>query len=221
MSGGRHGTSLERLPATLPVFPLSGVLLLPGGRLPLNIFEPRYLEMVEHALASERLIGMVQPLAPEDEVERPRLYATGCAGRIGTFAETDDGRYLITLVGVCRFRILDELPVASPYRRARVSFAPFRADLGEAGGGGVDRERLLAALKAYLGQGHVDVDWNAIQDLDDEALVTSLAMACPFQPSEKQALLEAADLGERARALISLIEMEALMPAGAAEAPRQ
>ena len=219
MSGGGHESRFQRLPAALPIFPLTGVLLLPRGRLPLNIFEPRYLQMVEHALGDRRLIGMVQPREPEDEVEQPEVYGTGCAGRISSFAETDDGRYLITLTGVCRFHILDELPMANLYRRARVSWAPFRADFGDADAGGIDRDRLLGGLSAFLRQSNVEADWDGIESLDDEALVTTLAMACPFLPSEKQALLEAANLSERARALTALIEMAAITPAAGTDRP--
>jgi Lon protease-like protein len=200
-------------PERLPLFPLSGALLLPRGLLPLNIFEPRYLQMVEDAMAGPRFIGMVQPTEHEDTVERPGLYGVGCAGRIEACERSDDGRYLISLSGQARFRIEDELAVTTPYRQARVSYAPFAADLDPAEPGAasaIDRERLLLALRAYLHYEGGEVDWGGIGGLGDAALVTSLAMACPFEPSEKQALLEAVGLDERARALTALIEMAAL-----------
>ena len=212
MSSDSHPSRVVPLPATLPLFPLSGVLLLPRGRLPLNIFEPRYLEMVEHALGRERLIGLVQPSDAEERAGRPELFEIGCAGRVSAFAEAEDGRYLITLQGVCRFRIIDEVAEAGPYRTARVSWDPFRADLDQVIAGEIGRERLLEALRAYLRRKRMEMKWDTIEDMDDNALVTALAMACPFQANEKQALLEAADLNERARALTALIEMASLSP---------
>ncbi len=221
MTAGGPPSSVRRLPATLPLFPLSGALLLPRGRLPLNIFEPRYVRMVEDALEGERLIGMVQPREADDRAQRTELFEVGCAGRISACAETEDGRYLVTLLGVCRFRVMDEVAADSLYRRARVSFAPFGADLSLALAGDIGRGRLLAALGAYVERNRIEMEWDAVEDLDDEALVTALAMACPFEPNEKQALLEAADTVERARALTALIEMASLTPATAAGGPRQ
>ncbi|MEE8246384.1 MAG: LON peptidase substrate-binding domain-containing protein [Alphaproteobacteria bacterium] len=209
-------------PERLPLFPLTGALLLPRGQLPLNIFEPRYLQMVEHAMAGDRFIGMVQPTEHEDSVECPALYGVGCAGRITSFEELDDGRYLISLSGRSRFRIVEELEMTTLYRQARVSYLPFAADLATPEGAGaakIDRERLLMALRAYLRHEGSKVDGGGIEDLDAAALVTSLAMACPFEPSEKQALLEAGSLSDRARALTTLIEMAALsITAGASTA---
>jgi Lon protease-like protein len=199
----------EALPKTLPIFPLSGVLLLPRGRLPLNIFEPRYLAMTRDALAGERMIGMIQPLAEDGDGAAPPVYGTGCAGRIISFAETDDGRYLITLKGLIRFAIASELPLHSGYRRVVPDYALYRTDLhpDEAD---IDRTRLLTALKAYFTVQGFSVDWQAVEGTENERLVTSLAMICPFEASEKQALLEAPDLSERCRTMTALLEMAVL-----------
>jgi uncharacterized protein len=205
------------LPETLPIFPLTGVLLLPRGRLPLNIFEPRYLAMIRDALGGERLIGMVQPNQPQDDNRgggglNPPVYPVGCAGRITAFAENDDGRYLITLTGMSRFRILEELPLVSGYRRVRPDWGPFRVDLDSEEVVDFDRQQLVRGLRAFFIQQGLNADWEAIEKAPVEHLVTSIAMMCPFPPSEKQALLEAADLGERARLLAALVEMAAIKP---------
>ncbi len=200
------------LPETLPVFPLTGVLLLPRGRLPLNIFEPRYLAMVDDALAGDRIIGMIQPRDEDEEEEggQPALYEVGCAGRITSFDETDDGRYLITLTGLCRFRVEGERPMRRGYRRCAVTWTGYAGDMREdAPEGGVDRERLLAALSAYFRATGLSANWQAIEETPDERLVTSLAMICPFEPGEKQALLEAPDLGRRADLMLSVLELAA------------
>ena len=222
MSGTDATEAPPGLPERLPLFPLTGALLLPRGQLPLNIFEPRYLQMVEHAMAGDRFIGMVQPTEHEDSVECPALYGVGCAGRITSFEELDDGRYLISLSGRSRFRIVEELAVTTLYRQARVSYLPIAAEIATPeleDAADIDRERLLMALRAYLRHEGSKVDWGGIENLDDAALVTSLAMACPFEPSEKQALLEAGSLSDRARALTTLIEMAALsITAGASTA---
>jgi Lon protease-like protein len=195
------------LPEVLPIFPLTGVLLLPRGRLPLNIFEPRYLAMTREAMAGERLIGMVQPSDPSIRELNPAVYPTGCAGRITAFSETEDGRLLITLTGVSRFRIREELPLLSGYRRVVPEWQPFAGDRDDPGEAGFDRERLTRGLKNFFVQRQVSADWEAIDKAPGESLVISIAMLCPFAPSEKQALLEARDLGERARLLTALIEM--------------
>ncbi len=196
--------SLQR---RLPIFPLAGALLLPGGQLPLNIFEPRYLAMTRDALAGSRLIGMVQPTNPGAAESEPAVYRTGCLGRIGRNRETNDGRLLITLVGVCRFHIVEELKATSLYRQAVVSYARFRADFDDDNGGAFDRGHFLEVLRAYLtGQG-IKADWNTVATAPAGALVTSLAMVCPFAPSEKQALLEAQDVNERARTMVALMSM--------------
>src|ERR1700730_400038 len=205
------------LPQILPIFPLTGVLLLPRGRLPLNIFEPRYLAMTRDALRGERLIGMVQPSDPQQDnrgggAANPPVYPTGCAGRITAFAETDDGRYLITLPGLSRSRIRDELPLLAGYRRVVPDWQPFAQDLDAPSATGFDRERFIRGLKEFFAQRQISADWEAIDKAAGEYLITSLAMLCPFAPSEKQALLAAADLDERARLLIALVEMAAIKP---------
>lgn len=209
---------LQGLPDSLPIFPLPGVLLLPGGRLPLNVFEPRYLAMVRDALAGPRLIGMVQPERAEHFLEdegagedagRARIYPVGCAGRIVTFSETDDGRYLVTLKGLIRFRVARELEPADGYRRVAPEFAPFADDLRE-GGGSFDRDRLLYALERYFEQQEIEADWDSVTAAPDDRLVTSLSMVCPLPPAEKQALLEAPDLSCRAETMTTILEMAVL-----------
>ncbi len=211
--------SFEQLPDTLPVFPLSGALLLPGGRMPLNIFEPRYLSMIFDSLAGHRMIGMVQPLQPGgfagDGMPAPdgppRLHKVGCAGRIVSFNETDDGRLLIALAGVSRFEITRELePAQGGYRRVSALFSPYRADLDHADEiVELDRERLMAALAAFFRGRNLSTDWDAVKQAADTNLVTSLSMALPFGPAEKQALLEAADISARAKLLLAFLEMDA------------
>ena len=202
--------SRTALPSILPIFPLTGVLLLPRGRLPLNIFEPRYLAMTRDALAGERLIGMVQPSDPRVAAENPPVYAMGCAGRITSFSETDDGRFLITLTGISRFRIREEVPLLEGYRRVVPEWRKFARDLTSDDEPGFDRDRLLRGLRAYFQQHRIEADWDAITSVPGERLVTSIAMICPFEPSEKQALLEAPDLDERAQLLTAMVEMAAL-----------
>jgi Lon protease-like protein len=209
------------LPLVLPIFPLTGVLLLPRGRLPLNVFEPRYLAMVRDALGGERLIGMVQPSDPQDDNRGPRgggganppVYPIGCAGRVTQFSESDDGRFLITLTGTSRFRIAEELPLLSGYRRIVPDWRSFEHDRDMPETPEFDRARLIRGLQSYFTQRQLSADWSAVEKAPSEHLVTSLAMACPFAPSEKQALLEAPDLGERARLLTTLVEMAAVKPA--------
>jgi Lon protease-like protein len=201
----------DELPVEFPVFPLAGALLLPGGRLPLNIFEPRYLAMIDDAMAHGRVLGMVQPdkrLAHGDN--GPGLYRIGCLGRITSFSETDDGRYLITLAGLTRFTIVEEVEPARGYRRVRAALGGFAPDL-EQNSDEVDFDRtaLLAALRRYFATAQVDANWEAISAMSDAALIVSLCMACPFDPEEKQALLEARDEPERARALLALLEINA------------
>jgi Lon protease-like protein len=209
MTRSAFDPAFEDLPSVLPVFPLTGALLLPGGRLPLNIFEPRYLAMTRDSLAGDRLIGMVQPRGERREQGSAEIYDTGCAGRIVAFSETDDVRYLITLAGLIRFRIARELALENGYRRVAPDFAPYRADLAD-DGAAIDRARLLDALKAYFKASSLDGDWDAIEAAEDQSLVTSLAMACPFAPSEKQALLEAEGLAERAETMTAILELGAL-----------
>ncbi len=214
---GARYASIDHLPEVLPVFPLNGVLLLPRGRLPLNIFEPRYLAMFDDALGGARLIGMIQPSNPA-AAEPPPLFSVGCAGRITAFSETGDGRYLVTLDGIARFRVRDELPLQRGYRRVVPDWRAFAGDLAEEEGG-VDRSRLIDLLQAYFRQQGLSASWDAIGQTPDERLVTSLAMICPFQPSEKQALLEADCLSARGRLMMALLEI-AIAGHGDGDQPR-
>ncbi len=206
--GNARYRSEADLPHTVSVFPLEGVLLLPGGRLPLNIFEPRYLQMVDHAIASDRLIGLIQPRLDgtfRDEAT-PELCNIGCFGRLTSFTESGDGRYLIALQGVCRFRIVHELAVKTPFRQCRVT--PFLADLDEdRAASEVDRPALLKAFRAYLQANDLEADWESVSRAGDAILVNALSMMAPYGPAEKQALLEAADLKARAETLIAITEM--------------
>lgn len=196
------------LPQAIPVFPLDGALLLPHGQLPLRIFEPRYLNMVDDAMAAERMIGMIQT-KPGGDRSRPSLAGIGCLGRITSFAETSDDQYLITLTGVCRFQAVEELPMRTPYRQLRVNYSPFEIDLRPpADDEGFDRVRLLRSLKSFLERRALGVDWDAAKNAPTEALINSLAMALPFEPSEKQALLEAGTVADRREALITLLEID-------------
>ena len=206
-------TPIEDLPSELPIFPLSGVLLLPRGRLPLQIFEPRYLAMTGDALgAPQRLIGMIQPTEKETtrHDNHPPVYKVGCAGRISSFSETDDGRYLVTLTGVCRFSVIEELPLVKGYRRVTARWDAFTRDITEEPTLDLDRARLLTALKDYFKANGIAANWEAIEQAPNDRLVTSLAMICPFAPSERQALLEAADLKACAELMTTLIEMARL-----------
>ncbi len=196
------------LPNSLPIFPLAGCILLPGGQLPLNIFEPRYLDMCRNAMAGERIIGMVQPTDPQDAAECPAIYSTGCAGRITEFEETDDNRFLITLTGLCRFNIDEELPMTHLYREVRAAWSPFARDL-EACPCTLDRSELIPTLETYFGCCGLTADWETIAGTPDHCLVTSLAMICPFSATEKQALLECRDTTERSALLVALMEMAA------------
>jgi Lon protease-like protein len=200
------------LPGTIPVFPLTGALLLPRGRLPLNIFEPRYLAMVDDAMSSGRLIGMIQPEKPEASTPPP-LYPVGCAGRIVTYEESADGRYLITLSGISRFRLREELNVGTLYRQCRVDFTEFAPDFAvDPAGSGVDRAALLRTLANYLEANRIEADWAGIRDAPIEALVNGLSMMSPFGTREKQALLEAPDLKSRAELLIAVTEFSLAEP---------
>lgn len=197
----------DDLPASVPVFPLPEALLLPGGRMPLNVFEPRYVQMIESALRGDRVIGMVQPAldGARREDEEPELCEVGCLGRIISFQETGDGRYLITLQGICRYRIIEELSVKTPFRQCRI--APFVADLQEQDGSEVDRPALLRAFRAYLKANDLDADWESVSRADNAMLVNALSMMAPYGAAEKQALLEAVDLKMRAETLIAITEM--------------
>ena len=206
----------DELPRALPIFPLAGALLLPGGRLPLNVFEPRYLSMTSDAIVGDRMIGMVQPLDGDRDADHPQVYRIGCAGRIVSFSETDDGRYLITLSGLIRFDIAEELSMKNGYRRVAPAYDRFQSDMDETNDE-IDRDALLCALTEFFTSNGIEGDWDAIKQTPDERLITSLAMICPFEPSEKQALLEAISLAERANTMITILRMSAHQGAGEGE----
>jgi Lon protease-like protein len=202
--------SINDLPETVPLFPLDGVLLLPRGALPLNIFEPRYVQMFDDALGRGRLIGIIQPRDDRPEIAGtgPALHDVGCLGRITSFSETDDGRMIISLTGVARFRLAEELDVLTPYRQARVDYRPYDSDLiADVGGIDVNRDGVIDVLKRYLDLNGMQADWEAIEESGNEALVNSLCIISPYGGPEKQAMLEAPSLGERAEILIALTEM--------------
>jgi uncharacterized protein len=199
------------LPEVIPVFPLPGALLLPRGQMPLNIFEPRYLTMVDDALrAGHRLIGMIQPdLTHSQRRDRPTLFHVGCVGRITQLAESGDGRYLLELTGVTRFRVAEELSVTTPYRQCRADYATFIDDFtARKGEDEVDRKALLAVLADFLKANNLKADWEGIDKAPNEALVNALSMMSPYGTPEKQALLEAPDLKTRAEILVAVTEME-------------
>ena len=230
---------IASLPAEMPVFPLAGALLLPGGKLPLNIFEPRYLAMVEDALAGDRLFGMIQPNDPPaddaedgeqddaddedaegdpdkpavarrsvtEQVPPPPLFGVGCVGRIVSFAERQDGTCSVTLTGLARFRMQTELMATRGYRRLLVGYDGFERDLEQVGDIDFDREALLASLRRYFVHRGFEARWEAVEQMDDETLLTTLSMICPLPPAEKQALLEAPTFADRARTLQALLEM--------------
>lgn len=212
----------DELPSILPIFPLTGALLLPRGRLPLNIFEPRYLAMVRDAMAGTRLIGMIQPVDSHSREAEPAVFAIGCAGKITSFSETGDGRFLITLTGIARFRVTSELARVTPYRQVLADFGEFAEDLNPpADTENFSRERLYPALRAYLELHGLSADWQAIEQAPAEPLVNALAMICPFTPAEKQALLEADSLETRAETMITLLGMALASRPGDPETPLQ
>jgi hypothetical protein len=187
---------------------LTGVLLLPRTRLPLNIFEPRYLAMIDDAMSGARVVGLIQPKTPgEDMAPHPPLSDVGCVGRIVEYTETEDGRYLIALSGIVRFRVAGEREVGTPYRQVAADYASFAADFQSADEADIARKRLTSALKPYLDQREMKTDWRAVLEAPTETLINALSMLCPFEPAEKQALLEAPGLKERAEILTALIEM--------------
>ena len=207
-AGNAHYRLASDLPATVPVFPLLEALLLPGGRMPLNIFEPRYLQLVDDAMRGDRIIGMVQPAldGSKRHDDEPELCEVGCMGRIISLSETGDGRYLISLQGICRFRILQEMTVRTPFRQCRI--VPFVGDLEEdRGAGEVNRPALLKAFRAYLQANELEADWESVSRADNTMLVNALSMMAPYGAAEKQALLEAPDLKTRADTLIAITEM--------------
>ena len=195
------------LPTVLPVFPIGGAVLLPRGVLPLNIFEPRYLAMVRDAMAGDKLIGMIQPRATGDgDDDRPGLFGVGCAGRITEYRETGDGRMIIALTGVARFAVARELDVTTPYRQVMPDFDAFADDAGEPRPlAPAARSALETTLRSYLDTQGLSADWKAVSEADDDSLVTTLSAVCPFDPVERQALLEARDLPARAATLNALM----------------
>src|SRR5580704_11747573 len=208
-------TRFEDMPSEFAVFPLPGVLLLPRGWLPLNIFEQRYLAMTEDALSQGRMFGMIQPdPALPDTANGPSLYRVGCLGRLSSFSETDDGRLLITLTGLARFSIASEIDMRRGYRRVIGDFSRYRLDMNEPEDTPIDRDGILDALRGYFARRSIEPNWDAINRLTDDGLVVTLAMVCPFEPIEKQALLEAPGDAERADTLLALLRM------GAAETGR-
>lgn len=206
----------EGVPEIFPVFPLTGAVLFPGGRLPLNIFESRYLAMVDDAMGAGRMFGMVQPVpAAPPTPNGPEIYQLGCLGRISAFSETDDGRYLITLTGLVRFHVVEEAEMRRGYRRVQGDVAPFRHDLAVPNcnpigkNQPITRPQLMIALQQYFEATSIDANWEAIDEISDEALIVTLCMACPFSPAEKQALLEARSEAERATSLLAVLEINA------------
>ena len=203
------GVEFSSLPEEIPIFPLTGALLLPGGQLPLNIFEPRYLKMVDAALCAGRWFGMVQPCQTNTETVSNihPLFNTGCLGRVTTFSETGDGRYILSILGICRFKIKLELSQTHEFRRIIPDYSEFSDDLStdqlETG----EREALSVAVRRYFNKDRHRVDWEAMEKTSDEMFVTSLAMACPLRPAEKQALLEAPSLSARTACLIAILEI--------------
>jgi Lon protease-like protein len=210
MSTDIFAPPFEDLPETLPIFPLAGTILLPRCRLPLNIFEPRYLAMIEAALGTGRVIGMIQPVDSGADDPAPEIYRTGCGGRISSYSETDDGRMLLILTGMCRFDVVEELQVDTPFRQVRAEWGPYRADMESFSSDEVDRDHLFEILRAYFDARGLDTDWEALETTDDENLVNSLVMSCPFEASEKQLLLEADNVRDRNRLMTSLMELATL-----------
>ena len=212
--------SQSDLPETIPIFPLPGALLLPRARLPLHIFEPRYLAMLDDTMkTSHRLIGMIQPREGGKE-GMPSLHAIGCAGRLTAFSETEDGRYMITLTGISRFRVSQEIEGFTPYRRCDVSWTGFDRDLGATEHDpAMNRDKFFGALGQYFDSEGLQTDWDSLKEADDELLINSLSMLCPFEPEDKQALLEAPSLETRRETLVTLIEFA--LRSGGLEEPMQ
>ena len=209
---------LTDLPEVIPIFPLDGALLLPGGVLPLRIFEPRYLNMIDDAMSGTRVIGMVQT-TPGGGRDRPKLAEVGCMGRITSYTETGDGMYLIALTGLIRFETGEELPRLTPYRQVRPSYARFEGDLAEDDADEFDRTSFLALLRRYLEGKGLSIEWEAVAAAPGPALVNSLSMALPFEPAEKQALLEAEDQDRRRATLEVLLAIDAALGDDGDDAP--
>ncbi len=210
-AGNKIYKSEEDFPTDIPIFPLSGALLLPGGNMPLNMFEPRYLAMTDHAMSTNRLIGMIQPDQSGEEGRNGAfLYKVGCVGRITGFQESGDGRYMINLSGVCRFEIVSELEVETSFRQAKIKVNLNDLELDgqkSSDESTINRELLLDTFRKYLIANNMDTDWDAVEQTDDESLVTALCMMSPYGPAEKQALLEANDLFTRAETLVALTQI--------------
>ena len=221
LAGNKAYQTAADIPARIPVFPLSGALLLPSGQLPLNVFEPRYIAMVDSAMSGDRVIGMIQPALDAGESRRPRLCEIGCMGRITQFSESGDGRYLIALSGISRFRVVEEIAAGTLFRQCRVSFEEF-ADLSEPllGEDEVDRAALLDTFRHFLDANEIEADWESVNRASNAGLVTALSMMSPWGPPEKQALLESPDHAARARTLIAITEI-ALAAANAPAATLQ
>ncbi|MEM9277517.1 MAG: LON peptidase substrate-binding domain-containing protein [Pseudomonadota bacterium] len=215
-AGNKDYKTASDLPGIIPVFPLTGALLLPGGHMPLNIFEPRYLEMIDDAMGSTKIIGMIQPdlEADCDNKEVPALSKTGCLGRISALQETGDGRYLISLCGICRYDVIKEISVNTGYRQCSIKI--FEGDLTNPAGGNneIERDSLLEAFRNFLNANSMEADWQTVKNTDNQTLVTALCMMCPYTPKEKQALLEAPDLKTRADTLIAISEIHLARQSG-------
>lgn len=211
-AGNRVYTDPAALPDIIPVFPLPAALLLPRADLPLNIFEPRYVAMLDHALRGDRIIGMIQP--DEERADAGDLLEVGCAGRITAFAESGDGRYLVTLTGIARFQALEEIEADTAFRQCRVSAHRFVADFGDVDEDSVDRETVLRTFRDYLDANRLKADWDSVEQASNEVLVNALAMMAPFGSAEKQALLEAPDLRARADTLVAITELLMAREAG-------
>jgi len=196
------------LPQTIPLFPLNGAILMPRGVLALNIFEPRYLNMIDDALAGDRLIGMIQPSIGDEDAPVPELADVGAVGRITAFSETEDGRYLVTLTGICRFEFNQELEAGTPYRQALVDYESFAGDFVQARGERIDRVSLVASLKSYAALHGFQVDWDSVEQAPTETIINVAAQICPFDAAAKQAMLEAVSLEDRCQALIALLEWD-------------
>jgi len=208
-AGNVSYTRAEDISDIVPVFPLTGALLLPSAQMPLNIFEPRYLEMVDDAIRSNKLIGIVQPClkSERNQTEPPKLSKIGCLGRIVAFQESGDGRYLINLAGICRYEIEEEIAVNTEYRQCRIKYFQEDLDGMDEKAADIDRQSLLSAFKAYLDVNSMDADWDSIANTDTQTLLTALCMMSPFNPAEKQALLEASDLRSRCETLIAISQV--------------
>ncbi len=211
MADSPFACSFGNLPRSLSLFPLDGVLLLPGAELPLNVFEPRYLGMVLDTLGASRMIGVLQPeTAQSDPVaDQVPLRRVGCAGRVTAFQETQDGRLLITLSGICRFRLGEDHTTPGGYRLGHADYDPYQGDMARSDGGGIDRAAVLGALRGFGEARAMRIDWDSVDGIADEILVNQLAMGLPFAPDDKQALLEARDLSERGALLTALLDMAA------------